>query len=54
MSRTQLATAQVAYTTKSDAMKRHEQGVSKSKKAALTGGGRAWSEEEVSHSGNRW
>ncbi|KAK4227754.1 hypothetical protein QBC38DRAFT_183146 [Podospora fimiseda] len=34
------------YTPTSDAMDRHEYGVSKNKKVTSTGGGRAWSEEE--------
>jgi hypothetical protein len=35
-------------TTSTDAMDRHEYGVQKNRKQASTGGGRAWSEEEVS------
>ncbi|KAH7307968.1 hypothetical protein B0I35DRAFT_413341 [Stachybotrys elegans] len=35
-----------AFTPVSDAIDRHESGVSKCRKAASTGGGRAWSEEE--------
>lgn len=36
-----------AFTPTSDAMGRHEYGVTKTRKTASTGGGRAWSEEEV-------
>jgi hypothetical protein len=36
------------YTPTSDAMDRHEYGVSKTQKLSSTGGGRAWSEDEVS------
>ena len=32
-----------------DAVDRHEYGVQKSRKPASTGGGRAWSEDEVRH-----
>lgn len=38
------------YTPTSDAMDRHEYGVSKNRKTTSTGGGRAWSEEEVGKS----
>ena len=38
----------VTYTPTSDAHDRHEFGVSKNRKLASTGGGRAWSEDEVS------
>ena len=38
---------QSAYTPTSDVMARHEYGVTKARKPASTGGGRAWSEEEV-------
>lgn len=31
-----------------DAMDRHDYGVTKTRKASSTGGGRAWSEDEVS------
>ncbi len=40
-------TAPAPYTPTSDAMDRHDYGVSKNRKAASTGGGRAWSEDEV-------
>ena len=36
--------------TPSDAIDRHDYGVQKSRKTASTGGGRAWSEDEVSRS----
>lgn len=42
---------QSAYTPTSDAMARHEYGVTKTRKTASTGGGRAWSEEEVRFDG---
>lgn len=35
------------YTPTSDAMDRHEFGITKNRKTASTGGGRAWSEDEV-------
>lgn len=35
------------YTPTSDAMDRHEYGITKHRKTASTGGGRAWSEDEV-------
>jgi hypothetical protein len=34
-------------TSPTDAMDRHEYGVQKNRKPASTGGGRAWSEDEV-------
>ena len=37
----------VPYTPNSDAMDRHEYGITKHRKTASTGGGRAWSEDEV-------
>lgn len=43
----QLAPHTTTYTPTSDAMDRHEYGVTKNRKAASTGGGRAWSEDEV-------
>ena len=44
------------YTTTSDVMERHEYGVTKSqsRKASSTGGGRAWSDDEVGHSANKY
>jgi hypothetical protein len=36
-----------AYIPTSDAMDRHDYGISKNRKTASTGGGRAWSEDEV-------
>lgn len=42
-----MATPSASYTPTTDAMDRHEYGVTKSRKAASTGGGRAWSEDEV-------
>jgi hypothetical protein len=41
----------IPYTPTSDAMDRHDFGVSKNRKLASTGGGRAWSEDEVRQSG---
>ncbi|KAK5635963.1 hypothetical protein RRF57_011675 [Xylaria bambusicola] len=38
----------IPYTPTSDAHDRHEFGVTKNRKLASTGGGRAWSEDEVS------
>ncbi|TPX18398.1 uncharacterized protein E0L32_011700 [Thyridium curvatum] len=46
MSPTMHMTAPSAYTPTSDLMDRHEYGVSKNRKTASTGGGRAWSEDE--------
>jgi len=37
------------YTPTTDVTERHEYGVTKNRKPASTGGGRAWSEEEVCH-----
>lgn len=37
----------VPYTLTSDAVNRHGYGVTKGKKTTSTGGGRAWTEEEV-------
>lgn len=48
MSRTQMVPVQARYSPINDAVQRHEGGVIKSKKAALTGSGRAWREDEVS------
>ncbi|GJC96218.1 hypothetical protein ColKHC_05044 [Colletotrichum higginsianum] len=42
-----LAPHTAAYAPTSDAMDRHEYGVTKNRKAASTGGGRAWSEDET-------
>ncbi|KXH26117.1 hypothetical protein CSIM01_13749 [Colletotrichum simmondsii] len=42
----QLAPHTATYTPTSDAMDRHEYGITKNRKAASTGGGRAWSEDE--------
>lgn len=36
------------YIPKNEPVERHEQGVTKSRKTIMTGGGRAWSEAEVS------
>jgi hypothetical protein len=46
MSPTHIAPMQTPYTPISDAQDRHDAGVTKSRKAASTGGGRAWSEDE--------
>ena len=35
------------YTPSSDVIDRHDYGIQKNRKPASTGGGRAWSEEEV-------
>lgn len=35
------------YAPTSDVMDRHEYGITKSRKSSSTGGGRAWSEDEV-------
>lgn len=37
------------YTPTSDALDRHEFGIAKTRKTTSTGGGRAWSEDEVSN-----
>ncbi|KAL2272020.1 hypothetical protein VTJ83DRAFT_1391 [Remersonia thermophila] len=37
------------YTPRSDVLERHEYGVTKTRKTASTGGGRAWSEEEEAY-----
>ncbi|KAG7138149.1 hypothetical protein HYQ45_004678 [Verticillium longisporum] len=42
----QLAPTTTRYTPTSDAMDRHDYGVTKTRKATSTGGGRAWSEDE--------
>ncbi|KAF7551900.1 hypothetical protein G7046_g7582 [Stylonectria norvegica] len=46
MSTTHMATASAPYMPSSDAMDRQSCGVTKSRKTASTGGGRAWSEDE--------
>jgi hypothetical protein len=43
----QMSAPPAPYTPTSDAMDRHEYGVTKNRKTASTGGGRAWSEDEV-------
>lgn len=43
----QLTSHMAPYTPTSDAIDRHDYGISKSRKLASTGGGRAWSEDEV-------
>jgi len=43
----QMTAPPVAYTPTSDAMDRHDYGISKNRKVTSTGGGRAWSEDEV-------
>ncbi len=47
MSRTQMISVHARYSPVGDAVRRHEGGVTKAKKAALTGSGRAWREDEV-------
>ncbi|KAK4215405.1 hypothetical protein QBC37DRAFT_125482 [Rhypophila decipiens] len=42
----QMTASSVTYTPTSDAVDRHEYGVSKNRKVTSTGGGRAWSEDE--------
>lgn len=42
-----LAPQSAAYIPTSDASARHEYGVTKTRKTTSTGGGRAWSEDEV-------
>lgn len=44
---TQMSAPPAVYIPTSDAMDRHEYGISKNRKTASTGGGRAWSEDEV-------
>ncbi|CAM1509839.1 Fc.00g001740.m01.CDS01 [Cosmosporella sp. VM-42] len=46
MSPTQMALISAPYIPSSDAMDRHDYGVTKNRKSASTGGGRAWSEDE--------
>jgi hypothetical protein len=43
----QMQPSLATYTPITDAMDRHNYGITKNKKSASTGGGRAWSEEEV-------
>jgi hypothetical protein len=43
----QLAGPSTLYTPLSDVLERHEYGITKNRKPASTGGGRAWSEDEV-------
>lgn len=43
----QMTAPPAAYAPTSDAMDRHEYGITKNRKMASTGGGRAWSEDEV-------
>jgi hypothetical protein len=43
----QMTAPSAMYTPSSDAIDRHDYGVSKNRKIASTGGGRAWSEDEV-------
>ncbi|KAH0601343.1 hypothetical protein MHUMG1_00217 [Metarhizium humberi] len=49
MSRTQVVQVQSVYTPIKDAMQRHENGVTKNRKAPLTGSGRAWREDEEAY-----
>lgn len=44
----ELTRTNMAYVPTSDALERHEYGITKHRKTASTGGGRAWSEDEVS------
>lgn len=44
----QMAQAPAPYIPSRDSMDRHDYGISKNRKASSTGGGRAWSDEEVS------
>jgi hypothetical protein len=43
----QMTGPHVPYTPRSDAIDRHDYGITKNRKTASTGGGRAWSEDEV-------
>jgi len=43
----QMTAPPVTYNPTSDAMDRHDYGITKNRKATSTGGGRAWSEDEV-------
>ncbi|PHH85734.1 hypothetical protein CDD83_11238 [Cordyceps sp. RAO-2017] len=49
MSPTQMLSVQACYSPMKDVAHRHEGGVSKSKKIALTGSGRAWREDEEAY-----
>ncbi|KYK56601.1 hypothetical protein DCS_03602 [Drechmeria coniospora] len=49
MSRTQVVSVESRYSPMQDAARRHESGVSKVKKAALSGSGRAWREDEEAY-----
>ncbi|KAG6016789.1 hypothetical protein E4U41_004354 [Claviceps citrina] len=50
MSRMQMAQVQPVHTTTKDNMQRHENGITKNRKATpLTGGGRAWREDEETY-----
>ncbi|KAM4062660.1 hypothetical protein HRG_007488 [Hirsutella rhossiliensis] len=49
MSQTQMLSVQPRYSPMRDVVHRHEGGVSKSKKIALTGSGRAWREDEEAY-----
>ncbi|KAL3956056.1 hypothetical protein ACCO45_008902 [Purpureocillium lilacinum] len=49
MSRTQMISVHARYSPVGDAVRRHEGGVTKAKKAALTGSGRAWREDEEAY-----
>jgi hypothetical protein len=44
----QMAQVSAPYIPARDSMDRHDYGITKSRKASSTGGGRAWSDEEVS------
>ncbi|KAK4120270.1 hypothetical protein N657DRAFT_683842 [Parathielavia appendiculata] len=45
----QMSGPHVPYTPKSDAIDRHDYGITKNRKTASTGGGRAWSEDEEAY-----
>ncbi|KAK4039393.1 hypothetical protein C8A01DRAFT_16607 [Parachaetomium inaequale] len=45
----QMTGQHLPYTPRSDAMDRHDYGITKSRKTASTGGGRAWSEDEEAY-----
>ncbi|KAJ6439859.1 beta-lactamase family protein [Purpureocillium lavendulum] len=49
MSRTQMVSVHSRYSPVADTVRRHEGGVAKAKKAALTGSGRAWREDEEAY-----
>jgi hypothetical protein len=44
----QMAQVAAPYIPSRDSMDRHDYGITKNRKASSTGGGRAWSDEEVS------